>query len=139
MRYRCTSIATSKVGAAIASVTVPLEDQLVAALAEESFGDAFDQFSVIVIALDRPDKRFEHRHHRVTRLKDPRTGETVRLLSMAVVMDAGEVEGLTRDELRSRIIEGLFARLDSPGLKIPKIFNYPAFVTAVKQALSLRH
>lgn len=123
----------------IAAITVPLEDQLVAALGNKTFGSAFDQFTVTVIALDRPDQRFENSYHCVTTIKDPRTGERVKMLLVAVVLDASEVARLTREELRSRIIEGLFARLDNSGLTIPKNFNYPAFVTAVKDALSPRH
>lgn len=139
MKIRFTSVCSPEAGALFNPVTVALEDKLIPVFADRMFGDGIDQFVVVVIAVDADrdeNAKFERKHHSVGRYKDVRTGDKVRFISIALPFNPDDVVAMTESELRSSLVAALLQRLKTPDLKIPKPFDYPAFVEQLEQSLS---
>lgn len=139
MKIRFTSVSSSEAAEICRNVAVALEDELMPIFAERTFGDGIDQFVVVMIVVDPDPKenaKFERKYHSVGRYKDMRTGDKVRFISIALPFNPDDVVAMTESELRSSLVTALLQRLQSLDLKIPKQFDYPAFVEQLEQSLS---
>lgn len=113
-----------------------LEEKLSTALADEFFGDAIDEFFVVIIAVDpEANEKFKKGYHKVGKYKDPFTMVTVRHFSIALLFDPESFASMSEKRARDEVVSALLHRLENIDLRIPKNFDYAKFLEVTRRAL----
>lgn len=140
MEVRWTCDTSPEVGSLLGRATIELQEALTPLFRERSYGGGVDQLVVMVVSVDSdPSENIKicERHNKVGSYKHPITSERVKYIGLALSFDPASIEGETDDQVRRLLCTALIGRLQEPGLKIPKAFDYERFSDDVSSALEI--
>ncbi|WMW81308.1 hypothetical protein RF679_03255 [Undibacterium cyanobacteriorum] len=135
-----TCIVAGELVAICNTVAVFVEDSLRKVFDERSFGSGVEQFVVAIVAVDsngHANETFSKGQNSVGRFKHPITAKSIKYMSLAICFDAEKLMNLTSTKFLEVFCSELLIRLDHPGIKIPKTFDYKEFSAQLKQHLEI--
>lgn len=138
MKVRVTCITDGIVGRRVSDASVLLEDALTPPLSVRDYAAGVEQFSVFFIAIDDPDRaqQYQKGHDRVGRYKHLVTGNSVKFLSVGVILDYEPARILSASELPRYLGSSLCARMGSVPAHVPGSFEWRLLSEDIRDALS---
>jgi hypothetical protein len=139
VRFRVTSVTSAEIGELVNDVTVKLEDWLNAALADGEFGNGLDQFTFFVVsAFEERDTNelWAEARNKLGSIKDPVSGKSVRILSIAVAIPPVDMMGLSLAGAMQLVCTLLRAKVAVRPKRVPRGFEYERCAAAISAALS---
>lgn len=111
-------------------VTVEMEKTLNLAFQDLFFGDAIAQLAIVVISVssdENEQKRWCKGYNRIGSVRHPFTGEKIRSIGLAVLIDPEVLAKMSGPEFRNWLRVELLEKTKKPDLRIPKKFDYESF------------
>jgi len=72
----------------------------------------------------------------VRTFRNPLSNQPTKSFGFGVPISPEVLSGLGTDELRQFVCQSILTRIEQPGFKIPKSFNYPEFSGRLRAGLS---
>ena len=130
MRVRVTSISWSEVAAKVRSVTSEMEAALGPFFKDASFGGGVEQLMIVLVSASSDEDendRIGKGYDGVRTRRNPLTNESTKSFGFGVQIRPEVLSGLDADGLRQFVRQSILMRIEQPGFRIPKTFNYPEF------------
>lgn len=140
MEIKVVSVVSEAVASVCRNVTVSLEDSFKPIFLDTDFGADIKEFTFAIVAVDEDsetNERFCEPHNKIGRYKHWLTQETVKFISFALPFKPDAIEGKPESEVVRIFLEAALFRLDNPGLKIPRGFDYVGFAAKFKDAAAV--
>ena len=137
MRFRFTCNSDDKAGPLLGAVGLAFEEQLNPPFADRSYGANIGLVMVIAVAVE-PDPEanaWYWKHDYLGSHTDMLTDKRERLLCLMLPFNPEEIARMSMPRIRTAWAKSLLARLDAPVARLPKGFDYAAFVADLKTAL----
>lgn len=137
MEIKVVSVVSEAVAAVCRNVTVSLEDSFKPIFSHTDFGADIKEFTFAIVAVDEDSAtngRFCEPHNKAGRYKHWLTQEAVKFISFALPFNPNDIEGRAESEVIRIFFEAALSRLDNPGVKMPRGFDYAGFAAKFKDA-----